>query len=107
MAKVAFGFPAYHETVIDKVPPGVDIGMSLMQTLSSFGWGPSFDANGITASTGAQTKAMGEKIIVTLSVGSPTKLRSECAIPTKCMDGGKNQKNIERILAELPNHYVS
>lgn len=103
---MAFGFPAYHETTIPDVPPGVDIGLSLMTTLRELGWGPSFDANGITASTGANQKGFGEKITVTLSDMKATKIRSECALPTKCMDGGKNQKNIETILAELPKHYV-
>ena len=104
---MAFGFPAYHEATIHSFPPNVNLGLSLMNTLRSLGWGPSFDNNGITASTGASLKSWGEKIIVTLIDGGATKVRSECMLKTQCADMGKNQKNVEQILAALPNHYVS
>jgi hypothetical protein len=104
---MAFGFPAYHEETISIIPPNTNIELSLLNTLRSFGWGPSFDANGITASTGASMKSWGEKIIITLVDGGVTKVRSECALKTQCADWGKNETNVKRILAELPNHYVS
>ena len=104
---MSFGFPAYHEETITTVPPNVNMELSLLNTLRSFGWGPSFDTNGITASTGAASRSIGEKIIVTLVDGGATKIRSECALKTQCADFGKNQKNVERILAELPSHYTS
>ena len=103
---MAFGFPAYHQETITKVPPNTNLELSLLNTLRSLGWGPSFDNNGITASTGAGSKSIGEKIIITLVEGGATTVRSECALKTQCADFGKNQKNVERILAELPNHYV-
>ena len=104
---MAFGFPAYHEQIITNAPPNVNIELSLLSTLRSLGWGPSFDGNGITASTGAASRSIGETIIVTLVDGGATKVRSECALKSQCADFGKNQKNVEKILNELPNHYVS
>lgn len=104
---MAFGFPAYHEQIVSNVPPNTNIELSLLNTLRSFGWGPSFDNNGITASTGAGSKSIGEKIIITLVTGGATKIRSECSLKTQCADFGKNQKNVEMILNELPNHYVA
>ncbi len=104
---MAFGFPAYHEETIVNVPPNTNIELSLLNTLRSFGWGPSFDNNGITASTGAASKSIGEKIIISIVEGGATKVRSECALKTMCTDFGKNEKNVKRILAELPNHYVA
>jgi hypothetical protein len=104
---MAFGFPAYHEVTVSNVPSNVNIELSLLNTLRSLGWGPSFDGNGITASTGAQSKSIGEKIIVTIVPGGATKVRSECTLKTMCTDFGKNQKNVEAILEALPNNYVS
>jgi hypothetical protein len=45
--------------------------------------------------------------LVSLVEGGATKVRSECALKTMCTDFGKNEKNVKRILAELPNHYVA
>jgi hypothetical protein len=104
---MAFGFPAYHEVIISSVPPNVNMELSLLNTLRSLGWGPSFDNNGITGSTGASGKSWGEKIIVTLVPGGEIKIRSECALKTQCADWGKNQKNVEKIIAEVSLHYVS
>ncbi len=103
---MAFGFPAFHEETIQNVPTNVNLELSLLNTLRGFGWGPSFDNNGITASTGASMKSWGEKIIITLVDAGATKVRSECALKTQCADWGKNQKNVERILRELPSNYV-
>ena len=104
---MAFGFPAYHEEVISHVPPNVNLELSILNTLRSLGWGPSFDTNGITASTAATSKGIGEKIIITLADGAAAKIRSECALKSMCTDFGKNQKNVDQILRELPNNYVS
>ncbi len=104
---MAFGFPAYHEETISNVPPNINLELSLLNALRSLGWGPSFDSNGITASTGATSKSIGEKIIITLVDGGATKVRSECALKSMCADFGKNQKNVELILTALPRHYVS
>lgn len=103
---MAFGFPAYHEEVIRNVPPNTNLELSLLNTLRSLGWGPSFDSNGITASTGATSKSIGEKIIITLADGVAARVRSECALKSMCADFGKNQKNVLSILKELPNNYV-
>lgn len=104
---MAFGFPAYHEETITNVPSGVNIELSLLNTLRSFGWGPSFDNNGITAATAGGSKSIGQKIIITLVAGGATKVRSECMLKTQCADFGKNQENVNKILAALPNNYVS
>ncbi len=103
---MAFGFPAYHEVTNFDIPAGVDMPQSMMSTLRELGWGPSFDANGIIATTSANLRSWGERIIVTISEGTISKIRSECSLATQCVDYGKNQKNIERILSELPKHYV-
>ena len=103
---MAFGFPAYHEEVVKNVPANVNLELSLLNTLRSLGWGPSFDNHGITASTGATSKSIGEKILVILTDGGATKVRSECALKTQCTDFGKNKKNVELVLAELPKNYV-
>lgn len=104
---MAFGFPAYHEEVVSNVPGHINLELSLLNTLRSLGWGPSFDSGGITASTGATSKSIGEKIIISVENGATAKVRSECALKSMCADFGKNQKNVEAILKELPNHYVS
>lgn len=103
---MAFGFPAYHEVTLRDWPSGVDLPLSMMNTLRTLGWGPNFDPNGITASSGATLKSFGEKITITISEGTIEKIRSECSLPTQCFDHGKNKQNVEKILAELPNHYV-
>ena len=103
---MAFGFPAYHQEVVSNVPGNVNLELSILNTLRSLGWGPSFDQTGITASTGATSKSIGEKIMVSVENGAKATIRSECALKSMCADFGKNQKNVEMILRELPNHYV-
>ena len=104
---MSFGFPAFHEQSIVNVPPNVNIELSLLNTLRSLGWGPSFDQNGITASTGASLKSWGEKIVISISPTGAATVRSECALKTQCADWGKNEKNVRTILTELPKHYVT
>jgi hypothetical protein len=103
---MAFGFPAYHQEVVSNVPGNINLELSFLNTLRSLGWGPSFDENGITASTGAASKSIGEKIIISVENGATAKVRSESALKSICTDFGKNQKNVELILRELPSHYV-
>ena len=105
---MAFGFPASHEVVFSEFPAGTDIARSVGSALSRFGWSPAVDKNVFRASTKLSMSSFGEKFIVeVMPNGKSIKVRSQCSLVTQCFDWGKNKKNVEKFIQELPRHYVA
>ena len=104
---MAFGFPAYFETVITNFPAGTDIKRSAGSALARIGWNPKFEGNSIVAKTTLSMASFGEKLRVEVLPGGGLKVRSQSGLFFLCIDMGKNKKNVERFQQELPRHFVS
>jgi len=101
---MAFGFPAYHElemplpyAITDewmrRAGAAAGLGQLLaVQTPRGYAW-----RGQVTMSL----SSWGEE--VTLTALDPQRLlvRSECALPTQCIDWGRNEKNVRRVVAAV------
>ncbi|MBI1332835.1 MAG: hypothetical protein JST12_03025 [Armatimonadetes bacterium] len=105
---MAFGFPARYESTFSNVPPGTDIRRAVGSALAKMGWKPTSEGNGYRASTTFSMASWGERITVQFLPGDRSfKIRSQCSFFLAVLDWGKNQKNVEKFLDELPRHYIS
>jgi hypothetical protein len=104
---MAFGFPASYQVIFSDIPAGTDLGRSIGSALSRIGWNPTVEKNTFKASTTLNMGSMGEKIIVEVLPNKSIKVRSHSSFFLLCLDMGKNKKNVEKFLQELPRHYVA
>jgi hypothetical protein len=104
---MSFGFPASYEKVMADIPPGTDIARSLGSALSRIGWHPTAITNGFKASTTLSMGSLGEKIVVDILPNKTLRIRSKSAFFLQCIDFGRNQRNVEKLIQELPRHFVS
>ena len=104
---MAFGFPASYEITYSEIPSGTDLNRSVGSALSRIGWNPTVDKNIFKASTTLNMGSAGEKITVEVLPNKSIKVRSQSSFFLFLIDGGKNKKNVEKFLQELPRHYVA
>lgn len=104
---MAFGFPASYQLIVSDIPKNTDISRSVGSALSRIGWNPSVDKNIYRASTNLSMGSSGEKITVEVLPNKSIKITSRCSIIFQFVDFGKNKRNIERFMEELPRHYVA
>ncbi len=104
---MSFGFPASYETIMSEIPAGTDIPRSLGSALARIGWKPTPITNGFRASTSLSMGSLGEKIIVDILPNKTLRIRSKSAFFLQCFDFGKNQRNVQKLIQELPRHIVS
>jgi hypothetical protein len=103
---MAFGFPASSQLVVSNIPKGTDINRSVGSALSRIGWNPTREKNIFRASTNLSMGSSGEKITVEVLANNSIKITSKSSIFLQLIDFGKNKRNIERFIEELPRHYV-
>jgi len=104
---MAFGFPASYQLVVSSIPKDTDIIRSVGSALSRIGWNPSLDKNTYKASTNLSMGSSGEKITVEILANKSIKITSKCSVIFQLVDFGRNKRNIDRFLEELPRHYVA
>ena len=104
---MAFGFPAAYQVVFSEIPKGTDLGRSVGSALSRIGWNPTVTKNVYRASTNLSMGSLGEKIIVEILPNKSIKVRSQSSVFIQVFDFGKNRRNVEKLLQELPRHYVA
>jgi hypothetical protein len=103
---MAFGFPAYHterySASADKSP---DLRVTVRATLTALSWSIREEASDqIVASTGVNIRSWGEKILINFLPDKSISVTSKCALPTQCLDWGKNKANIQKFMDEIRNH---
>lgn len=98
---MAFGFPAHHEEELT-VPTAIG-GEGLLAALSGLGWTGAATPDGSTwrGSTGMSLSSWGERIVIRWTSGTTVHVRSECVLPTQCIDWGRNRRNVERLREAL------
>lgn len=104
---MAFGFPASYQLVVTSIPKDTDIKRSVGSALSRIGWNPTVDKNTFKASTNLSMGSSGEKITVEILPNKSIKITSKSAIFLQLIDFGKNKRNVDRFMEELPRHYVA
>jgi hypothetical protein len=99
---MSFGFPAYHTESFTATHPNVDLRGAVRETLLALGWkAREEDASSITAAVGINWRSWGERVAVTFLPDRRLSVTSRCALPTQCLDWGRNETNVLRFLNEL------
>lgn len=98
---MAFAFPAYHRAQLILDQPG-DWRAPVISTMQNLRWtvGNAL-ADPILASTGMSLASYSETIEVWIEPNGILTINSKCAMPTQCVDWGKNRRNVEYFIAEL------
>jgi len=96
---MTFGFPAYHEEVLTVHP---ELQQHLWSIFASLGWrgSPTPDGKWIGTSEMSLT-SWGERIAVQWVAEGQLHVRSECSVPTQCIDWGRNRENVEKLRRAL------
>lgn len=94
---MTFAFPAFHEEILERDHTSDNIEAAMRRN----GWkGIQKTATGIRCAVSFNLWSFGETIEVTCE-DRRTVLRSNCILPTQCMDWGKNRRNITNLVAAL------
>jgi hypothetical protein len=101
---MAFGFPAYHEEDIpipDGMPPH-----AIPQVFQRIAWAgsPNHDGRSWKAATAMNLASYGEEISIVWIAQNMLRVRSQCAMPTQCLDWGRNAKNVRTFKGALYEH---
>jgi hypothetical protein len=98
---MAFGFPAYAEDVGRYDASGGELLDAVDQALEELGWDADYTGpSSLSARVGANWLSWGERVSIDVRDGK-VRVRSECVLPTQCIDWGKNRKNVDRLLDRL------
>lgn len=99
---MAFGFPAYHEESYNCPRQDVDLREAVKKTWQDLRWGINQEGeNFLKTSTPMNMMSWGEKFEVTFKSGQEMQIRSECVLPTMCLDLGRNKHNVNKFLKAL------
>ena len=94
---MTFAFPAFHERVLERDHTLESIEAAMRRS----GWKSiQQTANGVRCAVSFNVWSFGETIEVTREAAR-TVLRSSCVLPTQCLDWGKNQRNITKLVDAL------
>jgi hypothetical protein len=100
---MAFGFPAYHTDRYEVAPEAsARLGTVVRAALEALPWSVKEDRpDRLVASTGLGMRSWGEKVTIEFISEDSISITSTCALPTQCLDWGKNKANVELLMAEI------
>jgi hypothetical protein len=99
---VAFGFPAYHTEVFSEIARAADRRELALEALDLLGWPAREESEDtITASVGVSLWSWSEKLAIRILPNRGLSITSKCALPTQCIDYGKNKSNVQKLISEL------
>ena len=102
---MTFGFPAYHTDSYSAGTATANVREAARQTLTALSWSLREEtADGIVASTSANVRSWGEKVLITFASDDSVSVTSKCALATQCLDWGKNKANVVKFMTELKKH---
>ena len=102
---MTFGFPAYHTESYSAGAAGADLRVAARETLAALSWSLREEtADGIVASTSANLRSWGEKVVITFAPDKSVSVTSKCALATQCLDWGKNKTNVGKFMTEFKQH---
>ena len=101
---MTFGFPAYY-TEHFETDASVDLRTAVRETFASLSWNVKEEtAISISAATSLGVRSFGETVEVHFISPNSISVKSQCALPTQCIDWGKNKANVSAFLAALKKH---
>lgn len=105
---MTFGFPAYHtEQYCEATAKSADLRVAVRATLNALSWSIREETSGrITASTSVNMRSWGENILVSFLPNNSISVTSKCALPTQCVDWGKNKASVVKLMTEIGKHVV-
>jgi hypothetical protein len=103
-ARVAFGFPAYHEEVVTFPTPVTHDWVVYACQAGGLGiarWGHGVQGGAWRVSPSTTLFSWGENVVITPLAPNVLRIRSECGLPTQCIDWGKNETNVKKLAHAL------
>jgi len=103
---MAFGFPAYHtERYSTDTRKSADLRVAVRETLTALSWSVREESHDrVIASTSMNIRSWGEKLLISFLPDNSVSVISKCALPTQCLDWGKNKANVGLFMAEIRKH---
>lgn len=99
---MAFGFPAYHEEIINLNISKDDSQKIILKAFKSLNIPFSVkDEYTITSSTPTSILSFGFNISLRILEDGSIFIKSSCALPTQCIDFGTNQENVSKIKSAI------
>ncbi len=101
---MTFGFPAYHEEDVTlPMPVTHDWIVYACHTagLGTARWGAGAQGGAWHLAPQVSLFSWGEVMMITPLAANVIRVRSECGLPTQCIDWGKNQKNVQKFVGVL------
>jgi hypothetical protein len=78
---------------------------AVRETLAALSWSLREEtADGIVASTSANLRSWGEKVVIAFAPDKAVSVTSKCALATQRLDWGTNKTNVGTFLTELRQH---
>lgn len=102
---MSFGFPAYHKQLFSNSNPRVDLEFCAKYAVQTLGWKVKMTHDhGFSAGTSMTIWSWGENILVMMLSPNQMEVKSECILPTQCIDFGQNRRVVEKYLREVQRH---
>jgi hypothetical protein len=99
---MTFGFPAYFEATEHYDCERGELLDAVERALDALGW--KFDYTGpasLNVSVSVNFWSWGEQMTVHARKDGTLEVRSQCRLPTQCIDWGKNRRNVNTFLERL------
>ena len=103
---MAFGFPAYHEEDVTFPYPVTNDWVVYACQAAGFGiarWGQGARGGMWHVSPATTLMSWGENMTIQPLAPNIVRIRSQCGLPTQCIDWGKNERNVKRLVQILWN----
>lgn len=106
---MSFGFPAYSTSEVSlQGKPPEEVQRLIRTAIGALGWHiKRDDTSRVVAAASVSLWSWGEKIIVECLSEHDVRITSKCALPTQCVDWGKNARNVTRFVDYLQAHASS
>jgi hypothetical protein len=99
---MAFGFPAYHTERYTLPDSQLDWHELVVEAILALRWSITAESEKcIRASTSVNLWSWGERVSITFGPRGTVLVTSKCALPTQCLDWGKNRSNVTAFLKRL------
>lgn len=101
---MSLGFPAYHTERYAARDTTFDLRNAVKETLNALSWPlTESTSDAFIASTNMNARSCGEKVVISFLLENSVSVTSKCAMPTQCLDWGKNKANVDKFMMELRN----
>ena len=101
---MAFGFPAYHQEDVT-LPYAIThdwvVYACQISGLGAARWAQAPTGGMWLVTSNASLMSWGETMTVTPLAPTVVRVRSECGLPTQCIDFGKNERNVKKLVQAL------